>query len=624
MVAAMALLHQSASAQSVPASLTLATGGRTDYVIVLDDERSETTTFAAAELASYFREMTGAPFPVVHGRSGDKAIVLKIGGSAGATGLTGEAYAITVRGETLFLTGGSPRALLFAVYDLLARLGCRWLAPDLEIYGGHAEVVPRTTRLRVDLPGDVIERPVFAIRKLDVESGLSHDESTLARIIDWMPKARFNTLQAPMNFGGSGRARWDDWRAALAPELKKRDLVVEVGGHGYQNFLNDEMGEGRLFEEHPDWFGLDDSCEPSRNERHVFNTANPDAVDYLLDNVETYLVAHPEIDVFDFWPPDGARWAECERLEALGSPENRQARLANALQERLRQVRPDLRLEIIAYAMAKQPPTVDLDPDILVDFCPIGQNFDVPIYDPRGANNAVYVDAIRDWRARFSGDISVYSYYRKYAWKSLPNLIPHYMQRDLQWYATIPLQGVSSYAEPGDWYTYELNHYVLGHLAWDPDADVSMLVDEFVQARYGPAAEVAARAVTALEETVRPFGNIKYSALDAPDDIARGRARLQARLAEVRSAVSAIDVVRSANLHRLALMLDYAIRDLDIQHARMEGAPAPALEAQVGAMLAFLEEHQDEGVFLLTGRNDRARMMHQYGLDGTTPSPSDL
>jgi len=38
------------------------------------------------------------------------------------------------------------------------------------------------------------------------------------------------------------------------------------------------------------------------------------------------------------------------------------------------------------------------------------------------------------------------------------------MQKDLQWYAKLPVQGVSTYAEPGDWFTYELNHYVLA--AW--------------------------------------------------------------------------------------------------------------------------------------------------------------
>ena len=72
------------------------------------------------------------------------------------------------------------------------------------------------------------------------------------------------------------------------------------------------------------------------------------------------------------------------------------------------------------------------------------------------------------WHKVFDGDISIYSYYRKYAWDSLPVIIPHYMQKDLQWYAKVPVQGVSTYAEPeaeqqrwrlrGGWSSYPSTH----------------------------------------------------------------------------------------------------------------------------------------------------------------------
>src|SRR5690606_9966199 len=180
----------------------------------------------------------------------------------------------------------------------------------------------------------------------------------------------------------------------------------------------------------PEWFGRDEQCRPSRARRHVFNTENDEAVEYLVGNVIRYLRERPEIDIFDFWPPDGARWAECPEWADLGTPEDRQARLVNRLHARLAEVRPDVRLEIIAYAHAKHPPaTVKLHPDVLVDFCPIGQEFDVGIYDPRGGNNSIYVDAIHAWRDTFAGDVGLYSYYRKYAWRSLPVVIPFYMQR---------------------------------------------------------------------------------------------------------------------------------------------------------------------------------------------------
>src|SRR6185437_8808721 len=205
-----------------------------------------------------------------------------------------------------------------------------------------------------------------------------------------------------------------------------------------------------------------------------------------------------------------------------GTVEDRHARLVTQLYTALKRARPELRVEMIAYAHAKLPPEHELiPPDVLVDFCPIGQDFDVPIYDPKAENNAIYLSAIQKWHRAFSGDIGLYSYYRKYAWRSLPNVIPHFMQREMQWYASVPLQGISSYAEPGDWYTYELNHYTLGELAWNPKVNVDSLIDGYARVRYGPARTLATAALRTLESSFRLRGSIPYSGADSAAQIAQ-------------------------------------------------------------------------------------------------------
>src|SRR5690606_30498110 len=109
------------------------------------------------------------------------------------------------------------------------------------------------------------------------------------QLIEWMPKLRFNILMVPLDYQGSGRVQWDKWQKELTPELKKRDLLIEVGGHGYQNFLHAGMENGRLFEQHPDWFGKDKDCNPSRDRHLVFNTSHADAVRYFINNILDYL-----------------------------------------------------------------------------------------------------------------------------------------------------------------------------------------------------------------------------------------------------------------------------------------------------------------------------------------------
>jgi len=489
------------------------------------------------------------------------------------------------------------------VYDLLHRLGCVWNAPDFSFYKtGASEYIPHQPELVYVATGDVREHPVFRYRKLDVEEGQTHTVGNLRQMIEWMPKLRYNVLQVPLNYGGWGRVKWDNWREALTPELKKRGLLIEVGGHGYQNFLSAAMEDSTLFKKHPDWFGLNKNCQPTADEYSVFNTANPEAVAYLIGKVVAYIRQHPEIDIFDFWPPDMARWADCPSQVSLGSPLDRQARLINAVDSAVHRVKPSLKFEMIAYQPVLLPPgNVTLNKDILVDFCPINQSFERPIYDSPAVNNPEYARALRRWRSAFAGDIGLYSYYRKYGWRSLPNIIPHYMQSDLQWYAHVPLQGVSSYAEPGDWGTYELNHYTLGHLAWNPSVSVDSLVEGFCRARYSSDWRAAVAVYTALEKIVRVEGNIPYTSLKSGERIAAARKELEGLLA---------DAVRLGPL--LALSVEYAIRDLEIQEARTS-SPA-SVRGKVEDLVRFLEANRDKGVFVLPPKDVLGTFLRRYGV----------
>src|SRR5439155_19923714 len=219
-------------------------------------------------------------------------------------------------------------------------------------------------------------------------------------------------LVVPADYQGSHRVMWDNWRKELTPELQKRGITIEVGGHGYQNFLNAEMEDGKLFEQHPEWFGQDKSGKRHREKGWVICTSNQQAVDYLIGNFVAYVKDRPEIQIYDFWPPDGAKWCECEQCGKLGTPSDRQAILVKQVKERVAKVRPDLRLEFIAYAAALNPPQHEkVDKGVLVDFCPIGQQFDHQIDDESAAKNKQYEDALVAWRKAFDGSISIFWYY---------------------------------------------------------------------------------------------------------------------------------------------------------------------------------------------------------------------
>jgi hypothetical protein len=596
-----------ATAATNHASLTLASKARTDFSIVLPAAPSAAEALAAKELQRYLAAMTGARFELTSNPAKQALVVCRRDSApvglalpAAVRQLPAEGYCLAQRDGVLLLVGADDRGTLYAVYDLLARLGCRWLAPALSFYSGAHEVVPRRETLSFSLQEDVIEQPVLKYRKLYVEEGHSHNLTNLLQMVEWMPKRRFNTLVVPLNYGGRGRVMWDHWRKELAPEVRRRGLCIEVGGHGYENYLNAEMEGGQFFERHPEWFRLDEQGQRVKRPNAVFCTSNGEAREYLTRNVIRYLDAHPEIGIFDLWPPDGAKWCQCPKCKALGTPSDRQALLLAEVSAAVRKTRPDLRFETIAYAACVAPPLkAQMDPSVLVDFCPIGQCFEYQINEAASQKNADYVTQLKAWLSSFKGDISIYSYYRKYAWHSLPNLIPHYIQNDLRFYRSLGVRGVSSYAEPGDWAAYELNHYVLGALAWNPEADVDAMIREFAQARFGAQAALGSKAYQILEENVRHFCSLPGTTLKPAAQYAPAAETLQALLHELEAARAATaDKATAAALHRLALAVDYAGRDISLQKARAESADAGHRKTLTDELARFLQPHGDEGVFI--------------------------
>ncbi|MGI8908535.1 MAG: DUF4838 domain-containing protein [Candidatus Sumerlaeaceae bacterium] len=485
------------------------------------------------------------------------------------------------------------------------------LAPEYSFYGGAKQCV------RCESGRDAgTSQPLLKYRKLYVEEGHSHRIENLKQMVEWMPKVGYNVLVVPTNYQGSGRVRWDNWREALTPELKKRGILIEVGGHGYQNFLGAKMEDGKLFEQHPDWFGANKQGERQRQEKWAFCTSNAAAVDYFTSNVLAYLRDRPEIDIFDCWPPDGAKWCECDACAKLGSPSNRQAILINGLAAKLREQLPKMRLEVLAYHTSVMPPeSVKLDSSVLLDFCPISQCFEVQINDSVSTQNLAYVEGLKAWRAKFDGDISVYTYYRKYAWDSLPAVFPHYIQKDVQFYRTIPVQGISIYSEPADWGTYELNHYSLAKLAENPDADVDAIVRDFCNARYGAAAEVAQRVYGTLEEIVPRYCSLPGTTLKSADEQRKAEQRLRDAQQELKSAAmtNAGDAATSAALNRLNLVLEYVARDVELRRLRASGASREELLARLQDLRNFLSAHSADGVFLISeNRLSEARMTRKY------------
>lgn len=563
--------------------------------IVVSPAATEPDQFAAEELQRYVREISGAELPLVTEPQPGSA-ALYVGGSpasrAGADAWD-DAFRIEIRSREVRLDGKTPRARLYAAYALLARLGCRWFAPRFPFYReGQAERVPRAATLSLK-EGAVSERPALRYRAKYVEEGRTHTPDNLPALVDWMAKTRHNVFSCPTDYGGNGRVRWDSFRERLVPELKKRGLLIEVGGHGYQNFLPAE----RYFAAHPEWFGMDEQGRRSRARNRVFETSNPEALAEFTHNVLAYLRAHPEIDIFDLWPPDGARWSEDPAGKAQGEPPVRHARVVNYVAAAVAREFPQVTVEFIAYQNYLSPPDgVTFAPNTLVGFCPISQSFTRPIDDPGNAANRRYWEPLQQWKSRpdVAGRVYVYSYYRKYAWQSLPVLVPHLIERDLRSYRGAGVTGLSSYSEPEDWLTYELQHLALARAAWQGDFKAGAWVRDYCRDRFGPAASSMERFYALIEASVPQAAAIPGTPEPAPEALARHLVELDEarRMLDRAERELASDPVAADMATRLGAALEYARLELWRRTAADRSSEAAT------QLAALVERHRDQGLFV--------------------------
>ena len=127
--------------------LVLVRDGQTDYTIIVWSDAHSAELNAAKILQSHLQEMSGASFPIRSEAAAGQRIILQISQAAGDVldgvpnrKLATEELLLESVGDTLVLTGGGPRGVIYAVYKFLElKLGCRWYSLG---YGKNPDVLP--------------------------------------------------------------------------------------------------------------------------------------------------------------------------------------------------------------------------------------------------------------------------------------------------------------------------------------------------------------------------------------------------------------------------------------------------------------------------------------------------
>lgn len=464
----------------------IVTGHKSDYSILIDVNADPVELFSASELQRYIELITGLQLLITNNADNQPYIAVGKPDFSSLKPETGnvdwdDSYSIRFSGSNILIGGLQPRGTLYGVYEFLERLGCRWYSPAIKELEPFAEKIPRLDDLSIE-PLNIEVKPLMKYRKRDSDVGSrTFSPETWPAVIDWAAKQRSNIIAVSLK-------GYEKNREIIVREVKKRGMALMAGQHDVmKTFLPDE----KYFSEHPDWYGfLEGKRTTHANGREVvFETADSNAVNTFTANFISYLKEHPEIDIFQLWPPDVAFWSESPESLVMGTPAERMASLVQKITIDVRNAGLKTRIAFLAYSYYTDPPVnMSFANDALVEFCPINQNFNYTLSSPSDKVNKEYYDQLRNWNSSFPGEIIHYSYYAKYSWRSLPVVLPLQIASEIREWHELGESGAGMYCEPGNWLSLEINHLAFSKASVDPGFNAEIWYDDYLSSRFGKAA----------------------------------------------------------------------------------------------------------------------------------------
>ncbi len=385
-----------------------------------------------------------------------------------------------------------PRGVLFGVYDILKKNGCRFIKA-----AGVREVIPEAEEIEVE---EGVENPDFEHRSLAI-SGTDITEDwakETAEIVDWCCKNRINAIFLHENIDNAIRGA----NAEVAGEIKKRGMIFEFGGHNVQAYV-----DRKYFESEPELFHMKGG---KREKDGNFCTSSERACEMVLAGVRQFLKENEGIDLLHLWFDDAIAdsWCSCEKCAGL-KPLEQQYRIIDKLYRMVSEEFPSVKIDMLLYH------------ETLDDILQIRHREQMPIgvYAPRErcyahhladencGNNKLYYQSLKDSISVFGKEnIEVFEYYSDcILFSKNKTVLAHVIAQDLRDYAACGVRKITSlsFGEYGYW-AYDLNTYLYARHSFCVTMDAEATIREYMEA-LGLNDEVFREYLRKMEEYSRLY-----------------------------------------------------------------------------------------------------------------------
>lgn len=455
---------------------------RPQVSITVSNSTDPVVSFAALELVRYLHRMTEEPI-AVNAPSAEHHIILgAIPASASPSErrslrsqlgqLREDGFIIRTAGPDVVILGKGSRGDLYGSYAFLETLGARWFFPGTEY-----DIVPRRVS-PWDKPLNISESPSFSQRILFY---WPNNYSSVQDWIDYAAKARLNRIA--FHYTWPARGWYIDLQRQLRPELRKRGMEIEAGGHFLSSFLPRD-----LFKQHPDWFRR--NRRGQRVNDYNFNPFNAEALNYLVSGAIDYLVQMPDAELYHLWPDDieGGGWTHEPGKEQY-TPSDQSLLVANALVTRSRRRLPNAHLSFLAYHDTVYPPKVVKPAKGIVYFyAPRERCYAHALNDPHCPLNQRYSQALEHALPAFgAAHTEVFEYYvDEILYENLQPPLPEVLEQDAQYYHQLGIPALGALmTNTGEFQTPMVNMYLYPQVLWNVHADLRQSLQDYARVYFG-------------------------------------------------------------------------------------------------------------------------------------------
>ncbi|MEP7107934.1 MAG: DUF4838 domain-containing protein [Ferruginibacter sp.] len=457
-------------------------------VIVIPGNANEVIKFAATELQTYLKKMTGRELQIKESqgiKDNERVIRLIIEDN---NSIKWDGFNIEISKAGIRISAKEGRALVYAVYSLLEQAGCSFFYP-----GEQEEIVPH--RRSIEFPRyKHLYNPILEHRGLALY-GLQASSVELGRkVISWMAKNKMNFILVSENRpsdsdGPANGAIWKEVNNELLPELQKRGFIIEMSEHCAPVFF-----PTTLFKDHPDWFALNQGVrklgKPPYSGQMCYS--NKDAVEFYATAIANYAAKHPEFHIIGTWPLDGGEYCECNNCKA---PET-VFRAAMRVAEKVYAVRPDMIVEHLAYKpQTWVPPIMEKIPhNMSVLWCPDLGNME---------------GLLTEWvkKSDQAGGLYQFEYYMGDNYRTCTNVVlrPGYSAKIPVHAKALGFRGVISLFLPiQNWWRSSFNNWFFARACWDSALDVNAGIRDHCKNYYGSHANEVENVFNLILNDMQP------------------------------------------------------------------------------------------------------------------------